>query len=97
MNTTEPTTITELLTQRAGISSSFLHFLGDSGDVTGSLTFLELAESAKCIAKALLSSGLHGGGTDIVVTKFDDQRTHILIFWGCVFGLSIFWVRLTNT
>jgi len=97
MHTTEPTTITELLTQRAGISSSFLHFLDDSGDVTSSFTFLELTDSAKRIAKALLSSGLQGGGTDIVVTKFDDQRTHILLFWGCAFGLSIFCLLLTNT
>jgi len=97
MDATEPTTITELLTQRAGISSSFLHFLDDSGDVTSSFTFLELTESAKRIAKALLSSGLQGGGTDVVVTKFDDQRTHILLFWGCAFGMSIFYVIRTNT
>jgi len=97
MGTTEPTTITELLTQRTGISSSLLHFLDDSGDITSSVTFLELTESAKRIAKALLSSGLRGGGTDIVVAKFNDQRTHILLFWGCAFGTSIIYVIRTNT
>lgn len=86
MHTAEPTTITELLTLRAGASNNPIHFLGDSGDVTSTLTFVDLAESAKCVAKALLASGLQSGGKDIVVTKLDEQRTHILLFWGCAFG-----------
>ncbi|KAH9487375.1 putative NRPS-like protein biosynthetic cluster [Psilocybe cubensis] len=86
MHTTEPTTITELLTLRAGASNNPIHFLDDSGDITSTLTFVDLADSAKQIAKALLASGLQSGGKNIVVTKFDDQRTHILFFWGCAFA-----------
>ena len=86
MDHAEPTTITELLALRAQQSSSSIHFLDESGDVTSTLSFAELLEIAKRIAKALLSSGLQGGGKDIVVTNFHDQRKHILLFWGCAFG-----------
>ncbi|KAH9487379.1 putative NRPS-like protein biosynthetic cluster [Psilocybe cubensis] len=86
MESTGPTTITELLALRAKTSSSTINFLGESGDVTCSYTFQQLVDSAQRIARALLSSGLRGGGKDIVVSKFDDQRLHILVFWGCAFA-----------
>jgi acyl-CoA synthetase (AMP-forming)/AMP-acid ligase II len=89
MHTCEPTTITEFLVRSALDSCGALYFLDDNGDVTSSLTYGELVEAARLVAKALLSSGLASGGKDIVVTNFSDQRTHILMFWGCCFGRSI--------
>ena len=94
MDICEPTTITELLVRSALDSSSALYFLDDNGDVTSSLTYGELIETARLVAKALLSFGLATGGKDIVVTNFNDQRTHILMFWACTFGRSIMFSRI---
>src|ERR1700733_13797220 len=89
MHTCEPTTIAELLVRSALDSSSAVYFLDYNGDVISSLTYGELIETARLVAKALLSSGLASGGKDIVVTNFSDQKTHLLMFWGCCFGRSI--------
>ena len=76
----------ELLVQRSETTSGTLHFLDEWGVVKDSMTYEQLVKEAQHIAAALLSMGLQGGGKDIVVTNFEDQRTHILIFWGCCFG-----------
>lgn len=86
MTPPRPATIPQLLDNRARTSSGTIHFLDASGNVTSSITLIELFSIAQRIASALVSSGLKGGGTDIIVTNFDNQRDHILLFWGCCFG-----------
>lgn len=81
-----PVTIPELLEVRARNSPGSIHFLDDSGSVASSITVQELFFKAQAVAKALLSHGLKGGGEDIVITNFQDQKDHILLFWGCCFG-----------
>lgn len=76
----------ELLLQRSKTTSGTLHFLDDTGAVKRQMTYAQLAKKAQRFANVLLSLGLQGGGKDIVVTNFEDQETHILLFWACCFG-----------
>ncbi|KAG5730175.1 hypothetical protein E4T56_gene11710 [Termitomyces sp. T112] len=80
------TTIPALLEDRSRSSAGVIHFLDDHGKITSTLTFSQLFSAAQNVAKALISFGLKGGGRDIVVTNFANQKDHILLFWGCCFA-----------
>lgn len=85
MSSPELQTLPELLIARAHAGA--IHFLDYDGNISSSITHSDLVVEAQKIAAALLSTGLRGGGQDIVVSNFEDQRKHILLFWACSFGV----------
>lgn len=81
MTPPRPATIPQLLDNRSRTSSGTIHFLDASGNVTSSITLIELFSIAQRIASALVSSGLKGGGTDIIVTNFESTIIKGTIFY----------------
>ncbi|EKM53033.1 uncharacterized protein PHACADRAFT_147361 [Phanerochaete carnosa HHB-10118-sp] len=80
------TTLPELLLSRAQESTSaHITFLDAEGSVQKRLSYADLYHDAVKTSQLLVAYGLRPD-TDIVIVSFEDQESHVRLFWACAFA-----------